>query len=124
MFRLPILALLVLAACSTPRERCIVGATRDVRVLSGLIATTRGNINRGYAIVTQEFLETEEQVCGVADGQEVLCDVPVANSRDVPQAIDLNAEQAKLNSLLQKRSELEARSNAVIAECKLLHPES
>ena len=124
MFRLPILALLVLAACSTPRERCIAGATRDIRVLSGLIATTRGNINRGYAIVTEEFLETEEQVCGVVDGQEVFCDVPVANSRDVPQAIDLNAEQAKLNSLLQKRSELEARSNAVIAECRLLHPES
>ncbi len=124
MFRLPILALLVLAACSTPRERCIAGATRDIRVLSGLIATTRGNINRGYAIVTEEFLETEEQVCGVVDGQEVFCDVPVANSRDVPQAIDLNAEQAKLNSLLQKRSELEARSNAVSAECRLLHPES
>lgn len=124
MYRLSIFALLAVAACSTPQERCINGATRDLRTLDGLIATTQRNINRGFAIETQEFLDTEEQLCGVVDGEEVFCDVAVSNSREIPRAIDLNVEQAKLNSLLQKRTELQSRSVAVIAECRLRHPEA
>ncbi len=118
MHRLPILALLLLAACATPLERCIASATKELRVLSGLIASTRANINRGYAIVTENYFVTEEQVCGLVDGEAVYCDIPVAESRDVPVAIDLNAEQAKLDSLLTKRAELAMRADAVIGHCK------
>jgi len=118
MHRLPILALLLLAACATPLERCIASATKELRVLSGLIASTRANINRGYAIVTENYFVTEEQVCGLVDGEAVYCDIPVAESRDVPVAIDLNAEQAKLDSLLTKRAELKMRADAAIGHCK------
>lgn len=122
MHRLPILALLLLAACATPLERCIASATKELRVLSGLIASTRANINRGYAIVTENYFVTEEQVCGLVDGEAVYCDVPVAESRDVPVAIDLNAEQAKLNSLLTKRAELGQQAEARIEYCNIQHP--
>lgn len=123
MSRFYILALLALAACSTPRDRCIANATSDLRTLDGLIGLTRGNINRGFAIVTHESLTTESRLCGVVDGEEVYCDVAVPTSRDVPTAINLDAEQAKLASLVQKRKELSARSNAVITECRIRHPE-
>ncbi len=122
MRRFLMVSLLGLAACATPLERCISNATKDIRVLNRLIATTEGNINRGYAIVTQEYLDTEEQVCGVVENVEVYCEVPVAETRKVPQAIDLNAEAAKLNSLITKRAELTQRADAVIAECQIVHP--
>ncbi len=123
MHRLSILALLLLAACATPLERCIASATKELRVVSGLIASTQANINRGYAIVSENYFVTEEQVCGQVDGEKVYCDIPVAESRDVPVAIDLNAEQAKLNSLLTKRSELGGQTEARIEYCSIQHPD-
>ncbi len=123
MHRLSILALLPLAACATPLERCIARATKELRVLSGLISSTQANINRGYAIVTENYFVTSEQVCGEVEGEKVYCDVPAAKSRDVPVAIDLNAEQAKLNSLLTKRAELGDQAEARIKYCNIQHPD-
>jgi len=45
-----LIPLIALAACSTPRERCIAGANRPVATLDRLITTTRGNIERGFAL--------------------------------------------------------------------------
>ena len=118
-----ILALLPLAACATPLERCIASATKELRVLSGLISSTQANINRGYAIVTENYFVTFEQVCGEVEDEKVYCDVPVAKSRDVPVAIDLNLEQAKLNSLLTKRAELADNAEAGIENCRIQYPE-
>ena len=123
MRRYFILALLPLAACATPLERCIASVTKELRVLSGLISVTQANINRGYAVVTENYFVTFEQVCGEVEGEKVYCDVPVAKSRDVPVAIDLNVEQAKLNSLVAKRAELADRAEAEIENCKIQHPE-
>lgn len=124
MRRYVLFALLSLAACATPQERCISSAGKDIRVLSGLIANTQANIARGYGIRTEEYFENELQVCGVVDGENIFCDVAVADSRQVPFALDLNSEAAKLASLQTKRAELVARSKAVIAECKALFPEA
>lgn len=118
-----LIALLTLTACASPQEMCIYSASKEVRVMSDLISTTQGNINRGYAIGTEKYFEDEQQVCGQIDGEDVFCTIPVAYSRDVPVAVDLDAEQAKLNSLIKKRRQLQQRANAVIAECKIRHPE-
>ncbi len=123
MRRFIILALLPLAACATPLERCIASATKELRVLSGLISSTQANINRGYAVETENYFVTEEQVCGQVDGKPVYCEVPVAESREVPVAIDLDVEQAKLNSLLTKRAELADRAEAAIESCSIQYPE-
>lgn len=117
------LLFLLLSACATPLEQCIASASRELRVLSGLVASTQVNINRGYAIVTERFFVTEEQVCGQIDQKPVYCDVPVAESRDVPVAIDLNAEQATLDSLLTKRAELAKLAQAAIKNCKTQYPD-
>ncbi|MGR3291644.1 MAG: hypothetical protein ACU0C9_10685, partial [Paracoccaceae bacterium] len=119
-----LIVLLPLVACATPQQQCIANAGKDIRVLSGLINTTQANINRGYGLRTEEFLENENQLCGVVNGEKVYCSVAVANSREVPVALDLTAEAAKLNSLLQKRGQLSSRTNAVIAECRLHFPEA
>jgi len=116
--------LLGLAACATPLQQCINNASQDFRVVSGLIATTQANIQRGYAIRTEEYFETGQQVCGVIEGQEIYCEVPVAQTREVPVAIDLNAEAAKLESLQAKRAELAESSNAAISQCQRTYPEA
>lgn len=119
-----LLVLLPLAACVTPQALCIANAGKDIRVLSGLIASTEGNIARGYGIRTEDYFENERQVCGMVNGDDIYCDVAVANTRNVPFAVDLNTEAAKLASLLSKRQELIQSSDAVISECKALYPEA
>lgn len=119
LLALPVL----LAACASPYESCVANATRDIRVLDGLIAQTRGNIARGYAIRNEEYFETEQQICGEVDGKPLYCDVPVALEREVPVAIDLKAEQAKLRSLLDTREQKARQAQAVARECRLRHPE-
>ncbi|MBD3765401.1 MAG: hypothetical protein IE927_11935, partial [Rhodobacterales bacterium] len=47
---LPVLTLIALAACGTPREQCIARETRDLRTVDRLIAETEENLRRGYAL--------------------------------------------------------------------------
>ncbi|MBV1866736.1 MAG: hypothetical protein KUG69_02345 [Marinosulfonomonas sp.] len=124
MRRIMFLALLLLAACATPQQACIYRAGNDIRVMDKLIAKTEGNISRGYGLRAETYFINQRQVCGRVDDKKVYCDVPVASSREVPVAIDLNVEKAKLASLVAKRKELAKRSAAIIAECKLAHPEA
>ncbi len=115
---------LLLAACATPFELCVADASKDMRVLDKLIAQTRENIARGYAIGTETYFETEEQVCGTLNDQPVYCEVPVARTREVPVAIDLAAEQAKLQSLLDRRARDSANMAAIIDQCRARYPDA
>ena len=126
--------LLFLAACGTPQQQCIARETRDLRVVDRLIDETQGNLDRGYAfeevtVFTTEYVDCTPQVV-VPEGAPVpvverrLCleDVPETVQR--PVAIDLAAEQRKLDSLLIKRRDLLARAEGVIAACKAAYPET
>lgn len=124
MRRLLVLALLPLVACASPQERCISGATKDIRVMDRLIKTTRGNLERGYAIGKETYTVETEQVCGELDGEDLICTVPESRERKVPVAVDLNAEKAKLTSLLDKRASLISKSEQVIRACRAHYPES
>lgn len=123
MRRFVIAGALLLAACATPREACIQNARQNLHVVDSLIATTKANIERGYALESQDYIDTEQQVCGKLNGQKVYCDVAVVKTREVPVAIDLNAEQAKLASLVAKRKELAARAKSAAAECARRYPD-
>lgn len=124
MRRYFLLALLVLTACATPQERCISNATQEIRIMDKLISTTQANVARGYALETENYFETESQVCGNIDGDDVYCDVPVANSRQVPKAIDLDVEKTKLISLKKRRAEMARLADATIAQCRAQFPEA
>lgn len=131
---LPALLLLtpaLLAACATPQERCINRNTRELRTMQNLIAETKANIDRGYAL--------EEYTIWVPSWE--ICEIPVrtdpdkppppprycldeeAEVRTRPKAIDLRAEQAKLDSLIERRKELMKAARPVIAECVRQYPE-
>ena len=127
MRKILILLPLALAACQTPREACISGATRQLSIIEGLIAETQGNLARGYAIDTRQEVRVRPDTCTIQlpDGTEgrVRCEDTTVVDIDVPVAIDLRAEQAKLDSLLEQRARLQSQTQDAVQSCIAIHPE-
>jgi hypothetical protein len=124
MRRAYLFLLLPLAACATPQQQCISAATKDLRVLNSLASSTQANINRGYAIEIQQELVIETRVCGEFEGEKVYCDVPETVEKKVPIAIDLEVEQAKLNSLLKRQRQMQANAEKAVQSCRVNYPEA
>ncbi len=119
-----------LAACGTPQERCIRTATKDLRVVNSLIAEIQANLQRGYGYETYQTTITSWEVCEVRPAtteggkprvRYCLEDDIVTTRRRV--AIDPEAERRKLQGLVVKQRELNARAAAEIAACKQQFPE-
>jgi hypothetical protein len=131
MRRLLFAPLLILTACGTPQEQCINRNTRDLRTIQKLVDETQGNIARGYAIEEYTVYVPVWQVCEVqqpvAAGQPAppprYCFEPEPQTKTRPKAIDLRAEGAKLDSLLERRDQLARAAEGVIAQCKAQYPE-
>ncbi len=122
-------ALLILAACGTPQEQCIANSTRDARVVNDLIAQTRENIARGYGLEQAVEIKTDWVDCTPAPTEENpnprpdMCFAEVPTEVTRPVAIDLNAERAKLDSLLQKQASQSDQMASVVQQCQALYPE-
>jgi len=134
--RRTVILLSLLAACGTPQERCIQGVTRDLRVVDRLIATSEGNLKRGYALEEVVITSTEWVPCAVApagmspEGTEPpapalqLCPTRIRDTEVRPKAINLKNEAETLDSLRIKRKALLRDANAGITQCKAEFPES
>lgn len=122
-----LLSLLALAACATPRESCINSATGNLRTVDRLIVETQGNINRGFALSREQEVVTRRTTCTGTneDGTTFRfpCEKTDTLTRSVPVAIDLNAERAKLASLLNQKATMERQSQAAIQSCIATYPE-
>ncbi|MFT5743559.1 MAG: hypothetical protein ACI86S_001630 [Paracoccaceae bacterium] len=122
-----LLPLLAFAACATPREQCIGQATRELRVINSLITETQGNLSRGYALVEQQDVRVLRTMCEGTneDGSTFRfpCEETETFTRNVPVAIDLNAEQAKLRSLQERQTQEQRRAQAATQQCIAIHPE-
>ena len=122
-----LLPLVALAACGTPRERCINEVTSNQRTLNALIAETQANIDRGYALAERSDVVTIDRTCTqtLESGEQFRfpCDEVMTREYKVPVAIDLNAEQAKLQSLLQRREAMASTVKDGINQCVAIHPE-
>lgn len=131
MRRLLLPALLLLVACGTPQEQCINRNTRDLRTMQKLVDETQANLTRGYAIEEYTVWVPVWQICEVQPASDPAQTAPPPRycfdeepqTKTRPKAIDLNAERAKLESLLQRRAELARSAQPVIAQCKAQYPE-
>lgn len=129
MKRLLLPALIMLNACGTPQEQCVNTATRDLRIVDRLIAEAEGNLARGYAYETVTVYETEWVNCTPYPTETVPNPAPRSCFEQVPEtsrkpvAINLAAEQSKLESLQAKRASQARAAAPTIAECKALNPE-
>lgn len=119
--------LIALAACGTPRERCISGANRPVATLDQLINTTRGNIERGFALVEVQDVRVLRSTCqGTnADGSTFRfpCEETETFTRREPVAIDIGNERTKLAQLQDRRLRAVRDAQAVTQQCIAVHPE-
>jgi hypothetical protein len=122
-----LLPLLVLAACASPRQTCISGASRELAVVDQLIAETEQNIARGYGTERRQEVRTIPRTCrnyrpdGTYDIE--ICDTTVVRNYTVPVTLDIDAERAKLRQLKQQRARLEAPTQAAIQQCIATYPE-
>jgi len=122
---------LALAACATPRESCITEATRDLRQVNRFVAEAQANIARGYGLETRQETQVRRATCegettlpdGTVVETEFECERTVIIDVEVPVALDLNAERARLASLMEQQATLERQSNAVVQACVAAHPE-
>ena len=127
----PLALLSLLIACGTPQERCIAGATKDLRVLDRLIGETQTNLQRGYALEEVVRTSVRWEVCQPAvaatatspaqPAQMCLEDYDYTVTR--PKAINLADEREKLGEMQKKRRDLATRADSSIAQCRLQYPE-
>ena len=122
-------ALLVLSSCGTPQQECIRMVSRDQIVVDQLITEAQGNLARGYGYEQQvvsmpEFIDcTPYATAKHPHPRTATCfdDVPQTITR--PVAIDLAAEQVKLNGLQAKRTQLAKSLAPAVADCQARYPE-
>lgn len=122
-----LLPLLLLAACSTPRERCISSANRPLATLDRLIAETDGNIRRGYALVELQDVRVLRTSCEGTneDGSTFRfpCEETETFTRQEPVSINVAEERIKLSQLQSRRAEAAAQAQAQARQCIAIHPE-
>ncbi|MGO4909401.1 hypothetical protein ACEN2J_13845 [Pseudorhodobacter sp. W20_MBD10_FR17] len=124
----PVLAALV--GCGTPQERCIAGATRDMRIVDRLIAETQGNLDRGYALEEVERTGVRWETCRRGPPQKDgkpsrpdLCLQEYTFTVTKPRAINLADARQTLAELQKKRAAQARVAAPLVASCKATHPE-
>ncbi len=122
-----LLPVLAVTACATPQEQCLGKVTREARINASLIDQTQANINRGFGLRTEERVREVRSFCrGETESGETVvtrCEKVRVDKVQVPVALDLNAERAKLASLIQQRDRLARATEAGVAQCRALYPE-
>lgn len=126
-------AVLALAACGTPQQRCIADATRDLSVVSHLIAQLQTDIARGYGMRETQIVTPVWRPCfhgprpeGARHSRPIgpdMCFDDELQTVQTPVAIDLARAQQTLAGLKKKQAELMSRAGPAVEQCKALYPE-
>lgn len=116
---------LTLAACDAPPPPCRSTATAELRQLDALIAETRANLDRGYAMGRTMSGGGAFNVCIGGGGDNVgvsFCSPGAATTRTGPVAIDPDVERRKLALLIERRDALARAAAAELAACEAARP--
>lgn len=127
---LPLIA--ALAACGTPQEQCIRKNTKELRVVSDLLAEVEGNLARGYAWQERSVTRTEWVTCRDVvpdkDGEPIVvtraCLRDISDTEHYRVAIDPAPETRKRDNLAAQKKRLEKQAAAAISACKKAYPET
>lgn len=128
-FKLLTVCLLALSACGPDtRQSCNTAAVKELRNLDQLIAETRSNLERGYALEQTARSGVGVSFCIGGGGSDVgvgLC-LPGGNrgARTGPVAIDPAVERRKLATLEERRAEIGRQAAADLAACQTTEPET
>jgi len=117
----------VLSACATPQERCLQPLTGDLATIRSLIAETEQTIARGFAYRQEVSPVRIGGTLCVGNGYwnnvgVRVCGSNVNDVRQVPVAVDIAAERAKLADLRDREAALAEALPAARAACAARYP--
>lgn len=123
MKKLAALALFgLLAACANPQQACRNDAASEIRTLNARIATTAGNINRGYAIHrSSPSMRVGVTTCSGGSNFR-MCQSMRNGPKETPVAIDVAQEKLKLEGLQSQLAEARTRFDEADAYCRAAYP--
>ncbi|MEM0948847.1 MAG: hypothetical protein AAGK37_15715 [Pseudomonadota bacterium] len=125
--KLGILALVIVAACATPAERCVSKVSRELNTVNALIAETEENLARGYRIETEVDYIPQLTFCTgfgrgfgthSAYGGVNFCQGTRRVERERQVAIDPLAERRKLANLENRRAALQGPTEKALGACQ------
>lgn len=122
-----LLPITALAACATPREACINDARSNLRTLMALADQTERNIARGYAIAEVQDVRTLRKSCtGTTEDGDTFtfpCEETETFDREIPVAINIAEERAKLASIRERIAQEQIMVNSAVQRCVAVYPE-
>lgn len=120
MRSLVVLSALVLMACSTPQQRCVSPISSQLETINALIVETERNIVRGYSYVNEPSnLRVGINYCAGSYSSFRFCGSTYNDLNRRPVAVDVAAEQRKLEDLRNQQAALQKalpKAQAVCAE--------
>jgi hypothetical protein len=117
------MAILALAGCATPYQRCLSPSVSELRTVEGLIGEVQANISRGYRLQPEQRWQPVFGVCSGFYNEFDVCWVDQPYTVYEPVAIDRNVERGKLASLMERREELLILVRQQQAACAAAHPQ-
>lgn len=123
---------LLLAACATPRDRCISKETREYRVVSRLLAEAEENLARGYTwqdrLVERDRMvqcrDYERDEAGNLRAITYPCWDDYVTTERYRVAIDPEVETRKRDNLIARRDALLGPAQTAVEACKQAFPEA
>ena len=116
-------AIIMVSGCLSPREQCVSDAKIPQRLAMkerGLVAQ---NLDRGYAIHTQQVPYSYQGQCQDEFLNYYTCTINASRTQETPVAIDMEREEAKLRQLDARISLLIENERRQLAQCALLPDE-
>ena len=113
-------AIIMVSGCLSPREQCVSDAKIPQRLAMkerGLVAQ---NLDRGYAVHTQQVPYSYQGQCQDANLKYYPCIVNGYRTQETPVPIDMKREEAKLRKLDARISLILENERRQLAQCALL----
>jgi len=110
----------IIAACSTPQDRCVRAAQADLRAVDEQIADVETALEKGFRILPAQEGKTRISLCAWPREPVLFCTQSIQRPRsESREAIDRHAEQARLAQLRQTRAELVIQTADRVSACRL-----
>lgn len=121
-------ALVILTGCATPKQRCILQATQELRSTESALETAQANVARGYAVHTQRVPYTVSTICyrthpGTHAAIPYSCPTTQFRTQTTPVAIDVAEERVKIEDLQRLLPQLREQANAGVRQCNARFPD-
>jgi hypothetical protein len=115
---LVLLGAFFVAGCASEYDQCVSRAYSDVRSIQAGIATSEGNLSRGYAIHVSQEPYTEFETCYDSSNNPYSCPKTYYRTVETPVAIDASLEKSNLSRLKARLQPAERLYRREVKSCE------